>query len=217
MTGIPGQGKGRIGHSPNPKGAHTTQSGWTDERVAELRRLVTIEGYSARRAAEALRRQGFEGVTRNSCVGKCHRMGIKMNKAGDMTSAAHNGGKPRPEAERRLHPRIKPPVERRAPPRATTRATAVIESSKDEPAPAPSMSILDAIEPRRVSIMQLTGLQYRECGPSSFASGSTCRFPIGEVRAPDFCYCGLPTEGRVYCGAHLRLALAIDQRRPFAT
>jgi hypothetical protein len=194
MTGIPGQGKGRIGHSPNPKGGHTSQSGWTDERVAELRRLIVIEGYSAARAAESLS-EPIAGMifTRNSVIGKARRMGIKMNKAGDMTSAAHNGGKPRSEAERRLHPRIKAPVERRAPPRPVAQGAAVSEPAKAEQPPAPFL---------RIPITELNEMR--------------CHWPAGDPKydAANFGYCGQPVEpGKSYCPCHWLASRAVDQRR----
>ncbi len=30
----------------------------------------------------------------------------------------------------------------------------------------------------------------------------TCRWPIGDVGHPSFCYCGMPTEEQPYCGHH---------------
>ena len=192
MTGIPGQGKGRAGHSKALRGK------WPDEMVAELRRLVVIEGYSSTRAADALRAQGFAGVTRNSVIGICRRRGIPMNKNGDMLSAFRNGGKPRPAAERRKHPHLAKGaslVERRAPPKAMRLETA-------EGSPDPLQAILGPI-PRRISIMEL--------------GDGLCHWPLGEVRSRDFCYCGLPTEhGRVYCGGHTARSVrcrAVDQRR----
>jgi hypothetical protein len=45
---------------------------WTDDRLAELRRLVEVKRYSASMAAEAL------GVTRNMVIGACDRNDIKL-------------------------------------------------------------------------------------------------------------------------------------------
>jgi hypothetical protein len=54
---------------------------WTDDLLAELRRLVEVEGYSADMAAKAL------GETRNAVIGACSRHDIKLTprplKVGD--------------------------------------------------------------------------------------------------------------------------------------
>lgn len=49
------------------------------------------------------------------------------------------------------------------------------------------------VRPRHVSLLELTD--------------HTCRWPISEVGAPDFCFCGNPpVEGFPYCAGHARLA-----------
>jgi hypothetical protein len=46
------------------------QHWWTEERIAELRHLLTVEGLSAKAAARVM------GTTKNSIVGKARRVGI---------------------------------------------------------------------------------------------------------------------------------------------
>jgi GcrA cell cycle regulator len=42
----------------------------------------------------------------------------------------------------------------------------------------------------------------------------TCRWPIGDPKKEDFCFCGAtPTRGRPYCGFHVGIAYAPPQRR----
>jgi GcrA cell cycle regulator len=117
------------GHANNAKGGHTSQSGWTDERVAELRRLVTIEGYSAARAAESLS-EPIAGIifTRNSVIGKARRMGILLNE---------NHGKAGAHTVREKRPL----VERRAPPRPVAQGDVVAEPPKAEQPQAPFLRI----------------------------------------------------------------------------
>jgi GcrA cell cycle regulator len=42
----------------------------------------------------------------------------------------------------------------------------------------------------------------------------TCRWPIGDPRKEDFCFCGATSvRGRPYCELHCRIAYAPAQRR----
>jgi GcrA cell cycle regulator len=42
----------------------------------------------------------------------------------------------------------------------------------------------------------------------------TCRWPIGDPRSADFCFCGATSvRGRPYCDFHLGVAYAPPQRR----
>ncbi len=59
----------------------TAAGGWTDERVASLKKLW-LEGLSASQIAKQL-----GGVTRNAVIGKVHRLGL----SGRATPAARPG------------------------------------------------------------------------------------------------------------------------------
>lgn len=69
---------------------HLYGSHWTDDRVAELTRLVKAR-FSASEIAKAM----GEGLTRNSVIGKCRRLGLELGGA-DKVLRAKNPRGPRP-------------------------------------------------------------------------------------------------------------------------
>src|SRR5262245_18279279 len=93
--------------------------GWTDERVATLRKLWT-EGLSASQIAKQL-----GGVTRNAVIGKVHRLGL----AGRATPS-----RPAKRPVRTARPRLMGPSIPRLRPPSTTPAVVIphLEPLKDE-------------------------------------------------------------------------------------
>jgi GcrA cell cycle regulator len=65
-------------------------SHWTDERTAELKRLV-----AARLSASEIAKEMGGGLTRNSIIGKCYRLGLELGGA-DKVLRAKNPRGPRP-------------------------------------------------------------------------------------------------------------------------
>jgi GcrA cell cycle regulator len=55
---------------------HLYGSHWTEERTAELKRLVAAQ-LSASEIAKAM----GDGLTRNSIIGRCHRLGLELGGA----------------------------------------------------------------------------------------------------------------------------------------
>ncbi|HRH19801.1 MAG TPA: GcrA family cell cycle regulator [Brevundimonas sp.] len=77
--------------------------GWTDERVADLKKLW-LDGLSASQIAKQL-----GGVTRNAVIGKVHRLGLSGRAAPSQPSRpAFRAARPRPaqapSAPRRIDP-----------------------------------------------------------------------------------------------------------------
>ena len=77
--------------------------GWTDERVANLKKLW-LDGLSASQIAKQL-----GGVTRNAVIGKVHRLGLSGRAAPSQPSRpAFRAARPRPtqapSAPRRIEP-----------------------------------------------------------------------------------------------------------------
>ena len=88
--------------------------GWTDERVATLKKLW-LEGLSASQIAKQL-----GGVTRNAVIGKVHRLGLSGRAAPSQP--------PRPVFKA---PARRAPGRRRAPPRAAPdRAAAAVDTAR---------------------------------------------------------------------------------------
>lgn len=175
---------------------------WTDERVEQLLKR-TREGESASQIAAAL----GGGLTRNAVVGKWHR----LRKDGRDI--------------------ITPPKRVAAPPAAEIKPPYLSEAKA-----APPKLLLDV----SLSNIHFTdrGRTYNKCAPSKFAprkppttiqslsepkplrlaledlSSQTCRWPIGDVGAPDFCYCGhQPSPGSSYCEYHRRVSRNDTQPR----
>ena len=83
--------------------------GWTDERVANLKKLW-LDGLSASQIAKQL-----GGVTRNAVIGKVHRLGLSGRAAPSQPSRpACRAARPRPtqapSAPRRIEPAARPVV-----------------------------------------------------------------------------------------------------------
>lgn len=76
-------------------GAQRHEAGWTEPRVARLKKLW-LEGKSASEIAADLK----GGVTRNACIAKIHRLGLSSPdraKAGNLASGNRKAPKPRPD------------------------------------------------------------------------------------------------------------------------
>ena len=154
--------------------------GWTDDRVALLRRLWE-DGQSASKIAAQL-----GGVTRNAVIGKVHRLGL---------AGRARGGEEAPVAA--VQPAKAIEIET---------AIAVVETQAPEPvailshrpapafpAPAPAASPTPLAVSQRVTIMDL-----RE---------SMCRWPLGDPTTPEFRFCGgRSITGLPYCTHHAEIA-----------
>jgi GcrA cell cycle regulator len=159
---------------------------WTDDRV-ELLKKLWADGLSASQIAAEL-----GGISRNSVIGKVHRLGL-----------AGRAKSPAASMPRQRKPRSQGPMMRIARPaiRGNTALAALhMYESELEPEPGVSENIVPIGQ--RCSILEL-------------AEGK-CRWPIGDPSSPDFFFCGCKTiEGLPYCGYHSRIAYqpAVDRRR----
>jgi GcrA cell cycle regulator len=156
---------------------------WTDERV-ELLKKLWADGLSASRIAAEL-----GGVSRNSVIGKVHRLGL----SGRAKSASASVPRQRKRVQHMM--RL---------PRPGVRGNAVLApmhvfETDVEPEPA----VVENIVPmgQRCSILEL--------------NESKCRWPIGDPSAADFFFCGGKTiEELPYCGFHSRIAYQpVSERR----
>jgi GcrA cell cycle regulator len=163
-----------------------TQATWTTDRVEHLKKLWA-DGLSASLIAAEL-----GGISRNSVIGKVHRLGLPG----------------RPKSPTASMPRQRKPRSRGATMRIVRHTirgnTALAALHAYEPQFGPEPEFTENIIPmgQRCSILEL--------------SEGKCRFPIGEPSTPDFFFCGGKTiEGLPYCGYHSRIAYqpALDRRR----
>lgn len=166
--------------------------GWTEERVAELKKLWA-EGHSASQIAKRL-----GSVTRNAVIGKVHRLGLS-GRATPSRPVKRPPRLARPKPQ--VMPRQAAPAAQVAP-RATT-ALAV------RPEPAAHVHIAEAeanIEPKRLSNGDMvTVLTVKD---------SMCKWPIGDPADANFGFCGHGTaEGSPYCAEHARVAFQPAKKR----
>lgn len=144
---------------------------WNEDRVIALTHMWANPKMSASMIAGEL------GTSRNSVIGKIHRLGLSgrpKNPFGSVTMPR------RPKTDR---------ITRRIRARQERKQAGLDQGLKFEPEP-------EAEEPigPRVSITQLTE--------------ATCRWPYGDPRSEDFCYCGHPTKPEsVYCEHHFARSL----------
>ncbi|MCP5080120.1 MAG: GcrA cell cycle regulator [Alphaproteobacteria bacterium] len=163
---------------------------WTDDRVEVLKKLWA-EGLSASQIAARL-----GGVTRNAVIGKVHRLGLSGRATPSRT--------PRPKPRRTREPSHPSKIStfRTAGANALKVDTDIDIDPIIEPEPAPLREVDLPPTGKRCNILQL--------------SDKTCRWPIGDPGAEDFCFCGAnPKAGQPYCEHHVRLAYqpAQDRRR----
>jgi len=161
--------------------------GWTEERVAELKKLWA-EGHSASQIAKRL-----GSVTRNAVIGKVHRLGLS--------------GRATPSRPVKRPPRLARPKPQQMPRQATARtagsnALAVREAA----APTPHVEVETNVEPQRLPNGDMvTVLTVKD---------TMCKWPIGDPAESTFGFCGHATnEGSPYCADHARVAFQPAKKR----
>ncbi len=159
---------------------------WTDDRVELLKKLWS-DGLSASQIAGEL-----GGISRNSVIGKVHRLGLSGRAKSPSTSGPRQR-KPRAHAHMM---RI---------PRGSIRGnTALAPVHSYETALETVPEVIENVIPlgQRCTLLELTE--------------SKCRWPIGDPSSVDFFFCGGKTlESLPYCGFHSRVAYqpVSDRRR----
>jgi GcrA cell cycle regulator len=159
---------------------------WTDDRVELLKKLWG-DGLSASQIAAEL-----GGISRNSVIGKVHRLGLSGRAKNPSTSVPRQR---KPRSHGTLMRIARPGI------RGNT-ALAALQSYEPELEPEPEL--IENIIPigQRCSILEL--------------NEGKCHWPIGDPSSSDFFFCGGKTiEGLPYCGYHSRIAYqpAADRRR----
>ena len=163
--------------------------GWTEERVAELKKLWA-EGHSASQIAKRL-----GSVTRNAVIGKVHRLGLS--------------GRATPSRPVKRPPRLAQPKPQQMPrPAAAAGATrgGNALAVRAEAAPAPAIEADSNIEPQRLPNGDMvTVLTVKD---------TMCKWPIGDPAESSFGFCGHATsENSPYCADHARVAFQPAKKR----
>ncbi len=162
--------------------------GWTEERVAELKKLWA-EGHSASQIAKRL-----GSVTRNAVIGKVHRLGLS--------------GRATPSRPVKRPPRLaRPKPQQQLPRQATVRTAGSNALAVREATPPAVMAEREAnIEPQRLPNGDMvTVLTVKD---------SMCKWPIGDPAEATFGFCGhATTENSPYCVDHARVAFQPAKKR----
>ena len=166
--------------------------GWTEERVAELKKLWA-EGHSASQIAKRL-----GNVTRNAVIGKVHRLGLSGRATPSRpVKRPPRLARPKPQHQPQ-HQQVRP-----AAPRVASAAEA--GSTALESAPEP---VVDSapVEPQRLPNGDMvTVLTVKD---------SMCKWPVGDPADPNFGFCGRTAEnGAPYCAEHARAAYQPAKKR----
>ncbi|HEX3215744.1 MAG TPA: GcrA family cell cycle regulator [Aestuariivirgaceae bacterium] len=170
----------------NEEPANTTPNDkmpWTDDRVEQLKRMWS-EGLTASQIAARI----GQGVTRNAVIGKVHRLGLSGRVAKVRS--------PQPKPPRKIYEPNLAARERGLP---VSGATALKPQFRPQPKPLPE------VEPEPIRLVEVpTGEQ--RCSIMHLTD-RTCRWPIGDPTAENFCFCGsTPREKGPYCEYHARIA-----------
>jgi GcrA cell cycle regulator len=155
------------------------ETGWNDERVAELKRLW-MDGLPASQIATEL----GGGLTRNSVLGKVHRLKLAGRTVARTKAQKAASGRAYVAASRRPNGKGQP----KAP---AIMARRIRNEAPDfETAPLPEEELGNDVT-KLIGIMDLTK--------------DTCRWPHGDPRLPGFGFCGARVQtDSPYCPEHTR-------------
>jgi GcrA cell cycle regulator len=154
----------------------TEKISWSEERIALLTELWA-EGLSTSKIAVSL-----GDVSRNSVIGKVHRLGLPGRKTTSRSSKARSSGRKR----------------RIASPRPVQGASALEPVKASAPKPMPRLVIVSEME----KVVEIAaGVKLLDLDEHM------CRWPEGDPKAGDFHFCGRRSvESLSYCARHARLA-----------
>lgn len=179
----------------------TVDSVWSEEKVAELRRLWIDEKLSGAQIATAL---GLKD--RNAVMGKIHRLGITRK------TAEARGEEPVVVASPQSPPAEAPVVE--PAPEASAAAPAAAPSAA--PAAAPSADAVSAdpeVAPSPQPSADVPEAKTDAAGdafsdhPIMQLKESSCRWPIGDPMAAGFRFCCRQKAGPLpYCSEHAQMS-----------
>lgn len=171
---------------------------WTEERIGVLRQMWMVHGCAASEIAAAL----GDGISRNAVIGKLGRLGLLGSSAKPVQKAAVVA---RSRAGNKGQPRAQAAAER------VRRRQAHAETLRERQ---------DAFEADGVALLKTAAwAPLPGTTPVSLLDlgRDQCRWPIGEVGAPGFGYCGAPArEGGPYCAHHHARAHTAPVPAPFS-
>lgn len=187
---------------------------WTDQMVEDLKKMWK-EGYTTGEIGKKL------GVTKNSIVGKVHRLGLSGRPSPIKKKPETSHSSP----SKTTSPATKPAEKKPAP---TAHSASDTPAPKAQPAPqaAPATKAQPHTEPSSTTHNQFTPSVKEKndffftpkidvphhISPSGYTSltsldNHTCRWPIGDPKDENFHFCGKKVRlGQTYCEEHAALA-----------
>lgn len=160
--------------------------GWTEERVAELKKLWA-EGHSASQIAKRL-----GSVTRNAVIGKVHRLGLS--------------GRATPSRPVKRPPRLARPKPQQMPRGAARPGVPAIRETGAALAVALPEEPEANVEPQRLPNGDMVTVMT--------VKDSMCKWPIGDPADTTFGFCGRASDnGSPYCAEHARVAFQPAKKR----
>ena len=153
---------------------------WTDEAVEELKRMWD-KGMTTGQIAKAL------NVTKNSIIGKVHRLCLTARPSPIKKSTA-----PKTETKAvKAAPKSAPAQEADKNQKSVAKSTETSSSKNNDK----EFSVKDNSYTEETNI------------PLVKLDNHTCRWPIGDPRDDDFCFCGKRVKtGQTYCEEHAAIA-----------
>ena len=159
---------------------------WTDEAVEELKKMWD-KGMTTGQIAKAL------NVTKNSIIGKVHRLCLTARP-----SPIKKSSTPKTETEdKKTAPKAKKTC------KTTEKKEKVVEKKVEKPVKEKVVEPKEvkAAEPAPKVVVEETNI------PLVKLDNHTCRWPLGDPKDDDFCFCGKRIKtGQTYCEEHAAVA-----------
>ena len=185
---------------------------WTDEMVEELKRLWD-EGVTTGEIGRRL------NISKNSIVGKVHRLGLSGRPSPIKKKSDTN--EPKPEVKKAASAKeAKPARQKPAKPQVQKQESKPAAKPVQPPAPEPKPAIVKPApqkhavdnEEEDIALAKSIAMPEPEKNKKEFLSltdldNHTCRWPIGDPKDDNFHFCGKKVRlGQTYCEEHAAIA-----------
>lgn len=191
---------------------------WDDDATRELRAIWEERTPDGRFVFSTAALGRHFNTTKNSVVGKAHRLELTKRP----TPIRYQGGLTPPDTPHRARAIVLPPA---LPPLPSLAPILPLSCEEHGPPPPPIMGRPTPIgtpwriEPAKIKPSPVpTRAEIRPAPapqPRPHGRVINCLWPVGEVKHPEFRFCGDKSEpGRVYCAEHSKLAFVVVRYRP---
>lgn len=152
---------------------------WTDEAVEELKRMWD-RGMTTGQIAKAL------NVTKNSIIGKVHRLCLTARPSPIKKAPETKNEKKAAKIEKNIK---------------TEKNEKTVKTVKEEQKISAENRLAERVPSKESTAIEETNI------PLVKLDNHTCRWPLGDPRDDDFCFCGKRVKtGQTYCEEHAAVA-----------